>query len=56
MLVKTGDAEIIDVVDPNKVKDDNKRKDALEEAMDLAKKHLASPKTENTEETDNGVS
>lgn len=49
MLVKTGDAEIIDVVDPDKVKDNDKRKDALAEAMELAKKRLAPPEAHNEE-------
>jgi hypothetical protein len=49
MLIKTGDAEIIDVVDPDKVKDDDKRKDALAEAMALAKKRLAPPTAQNEE-------
>jgi hypothetical protein len=49
MLVKTGDAEIIDVVDPNKTEDDEQRKSALDEAMDLAKKRLAPIKPDEVE-------
>jgi hypothetical protein len=37
MLVKTGDAEIIGVVDPYEIEDDEKRKSALATALDKAK-------------------
>lgn len=40
MLVKTGDAEILDVVQPEKVEDNNTRKDALETALDRAKNQI----------------
>lgn len=52
MLVKTGDAEIIDVVDPNKTEDDDQRKSALDEAMDLAKKRLTPIKPDETEKSE----
>lgn len=41
MLVKTGDAEIIGVVDQEAVKDDTKRKDALADALAKAKERIS---------------
>jgi hypothetical protein len=41
MLVKTGDAQIIDVVDAQETEDDDKRKDALAAALDRAKKRIS---------------
>lgn len=41
MLIKTGDAEIIDIVDPKDVEDDDKRKDALAAALEKAKTSLS---------------
>lgn len=51
MLVKTGDAEILDVVKPEEVEDDNKRKDVLATALDRAKKQIAAKKADDSTET-----
>jgi hypothetical protein len=51
MLVKTGDAEILDVIKPEDVEDESKRKDALATALEQAKKQISTKKVdkENTE-------
>lgn len=50
MLVKTGDAEIIDVVNPEETQSDDKRKDALAEALEKAKKRIQPKATDNKED------
>jgi len=49
MLIKTGDAEIIGVVNPKEVDDDKKRKAVLSTALDKAREISAKSKdsTEN---------
>ena len=51
MLVKTGDAEILNVIKPEEVEDDSQRKDALAKALEQAKKQISTNKVdkENTE-------
>lgn len=44
MLVKTGDAEIINVIDQAEINDDNKRKDALANALVKAKERISGAK------------
>ena len=41
MLVKTGNAEIISVVDPKDIDDDNKRKGVLANALSKAKRRIS---------------
>jgi len=55
MLVKTGEAEIIDVVSTEEIQDDDKRKDALAKALEKAKIRISAkdkihPKTDKTTE------
>lgn len=50
MLVKTGDAEILDVVNPEETQSDDKRKDALATALDKAKKRIETKATDNKED------
>jgi hypothetical protein len=45
MLVKTGDAEIIGIIDQKEINDDNKRKDALANALVKAKECISEAKT-----------
>jgi hypothetical protein len=52
MLVKTGDAEIISVVDPCVIEDDDQRKSALATALDNAKNKISAQKTQ-TDKTEN---
>ena len=44
MLVKTGDAEIIHIIDQSEINDDNKRKDALANALTKAKERISEAK------------
>jgi hypothetical protein len=46
MLVKTGDAEIISVVDPYEIEDEDKRKSALATALDKAKDIIYAKETQ----------
>lgn len=46
MLIKTGDAQILDIVNPEKIEDDNTRKDALSAALDRAKWRISANKEE----------
>ncbi|MCK9567736.1 hypothetical protein M0R72_02150 [Candidatus Pacearchaeota archaeon] len=46
MLVKTGDAEIIGVVDPYEIEDDDQRKLALATALDKAKDKISARETQ----------
>jgi len=41
MLVKTGDAEIISVVDPYEIEDDTERKSALATALERAQELIS---------------
>ena len=41
MLIKTGDAEIIDIVEPSEIEDDELRKSALATALDKAQKRIS---------------
>jgi len=41
MLVKTGDAEIISVVDPYEIEDENERKSALATALEKAQERIS---------------
>ena len=41
MLVKTGDAEIISVVDPYEIEDETERKSALATALDKAQDRIS---------------
>ena len=50
MLVKTGDAEILDVVNHEETQDDNKRKDALAAALNKAKKRIETKTTDSKED------
>jgi hypothetical protein len=44
MLVKNGDAEIIGIIDQEEINDDNKRKDALANALIKAKERISGAK------------
>jgi hypothetical protein len=46
MLVKTGDAEIIGVVDPYEIEDEEQRKSALATALDKAKEKISANGTQ----------
>jgi len=46
MLVKTGDAEIISVVDPYEIEDEDQRKSALATALDKAKERISAKETQ----------
>jgi hypothetical protein len=50
MLVKTGDAEIIGVIDQAEINDDNKRKDALANALVKAKERISGAKVPEIQE------
>ena len=41
MLIKTGDAEIVGIIDQEVVKDDSKRKSALADALVKAKERIS---------------
>jgi hypothetical protein len=53
MLVKTGDAQILDVVNHEETQDDNKRKDALVAALDKAKKRIETTNSKESQTTEN---
>lgn len=44
MLIKTGDAEIVGIIDQEEIKDDSKRKSALENALVKAKERISGVK------------
>jgi hypothetical protein len=46
MLIKTGDAEILGVVDPYKIEDEDQRKSALNTALDKAKELVSAKETQ----------
>jgi hypothetical protein len=46
MLVKTGNAEILDVVNHEETQDDDKRSDALTAALNNAKKRIETKTTD----------
>lgn len=50
MLVKTGDAEVLEIVNPEDTQSDDKRKDALAEALEKAKKRIQPTATDNKED------
>lgn len=52
MLVKTGDAEILDVVQPEEVEDDDTRKDALAIALERAKKQVVNNTAQKADDKD----
>lgn len=41
MLMKTGDAKIINIIDQKEINDDSKRKDALANALNKAKELIS---------------
>lgn len=53
MLIKTGDAEIINIVDPKKVQDDDERKEALAGALEKAKSHISDKSSGNKKDSVN---
>jgi len=54
MLVKTGDAEIIGFIDQEEINDDNKRKDALANALVRAKELISvQPEIQKGNKTEN---
>lgn len=53
MLIKTGDAEIIGIVNPSEVDDDELRKSALSTALDKAKERISTKKPSETKAMEN---
>ena len=52
MLVKTGDAQIMEVLDPQEIEDDDKRKDALAGALEKAKLRISARDSESFQITE----
>jgi hypothetical protein len=50
MLIKTGDAEIVGIVDPKRIEDDETRKKTLSNVLNEAKEYVSSSKDNNSKD------